>query len=127
MKKIAFLLFTFGILIFPLLKFAHSGDIELQVKDFECVEDDKIIVHYSFVSSYDFEYPNVTIGFKLMENNKPIVCKQLKVTVPKNADGSELNEFVINAPCSGKKYNLDSAIFYYVKNYKIEEWFSDCK
>jgi hypothetical protein len=127
MKKIAFLIFVIFSLGGPFLSAAHSGSIELLVKDFECVEDGKIIIHYSLNNTFNFEYPNVTLGFKILEDEKPVACNESKVTVPTDADGSDILEIVINAPCSGKSYNLKSAIFYYIKRYKIDEWFSDCK
>jgi len=126
MKKITFLLIAISILTGPFLSIAYSLDLELQVKDFECVEDGEIVVHYGLVNTYGYDYNNVTLGFKIVQYEKPIACKRLNVVVPKDADGSEINEFVINAPCSDKTYSLKSAIFYYIKRYKIEEWFSDC-
>jgi hypothetical protein len=116
-------LFTSGLFAPP----AFAGEIELTVKDLECEEDGNLIIHYSLINSFDFDYPNVTLCFKILEDEKPIICKELKVTVPKGTDGSEINDVVLNLPCTGKKYDLKSMIFYNVKRYKIEEWFSDCK
>jgi hypothetical protein len=127
MKNISCLLIAICILTGPFLSKAYSGDIQLQVKDFECAEDGKIVVHYSLVNSFGFEYNNVILGFKVVEDGKPIACNELKVVVPKDADGSQINELTINTPCSEKGYSLESAIFYYIKRYKIDEWFSGCK
>jgi hypothetical protein len=127
MKKFSILLIAIPFLIGALFSDAHSGDLQLQVKDFECVEEGKPVVHYSIVNTFGFDYNNVSLGFKLVEDNKPITCKELKVTVPKGADGSQINELILNVPCSNKSYSIKSAIFYYTKRYKIEEWFSDCK
>jgi hypothetical protein len=126
MKKIALLFIVIFILTGPFLSIAYSLNLELQVKDFEC-EDGKIVVHYGLVNTYGHDFNNVTLGFKVMEDEKSIACKQLNVVVPKDADGLEINEVVINTTCSDKKYSLKSSIFIYgIKRYKIEEWFSDC-
>lgn len=127
MKKIIPILITIYLLAGPCLSIANSGEIQLKVKDFECVEDGKIVVHYGIISTFDFEYSNVTLGFKLVEEGKTVACKKLKVTVPEEADGSDINEVIINEPCAGRSYSLKSAVFYYIKQYKIDEWFSDCE
>jgi hypothetical protein len=127
MKKLSLLIITVPFIIGLFLSNAYSGDIQLQVKDFECVEDGKIVVHYSLNNTFGFDYNNVSLCFKLVEDDKPIACKELKITIPKEADGSKLEELVINAPCSNKSLSLKSAVFYYTKRYKIEEWFADCK
>jgi len=46
------------------------------------------------VSTFDFEYSNVTLGFKIVEDGKPVACSEIKVIVPKGADGSEINEII---------------------------------
>jgi hypothetical protein len=127
MKKLSILFMMIPFLIGPLLSNAHSGDLQLQVKDFECIEDNKLVVHYSIVNTFGFDYKNVSLGFKLVEDDKPITCKEVKVTVSKDADGSQVDELVLNVPCSNKSFSIKSAIFYYVKRYKIDEWFLDCK
>jgi hypothetical protein len=106
---------------------AYSGDIQLQVKDFECVDDGKIVVHYTLVNTFGFDYNNVSLCFKLVEDEKAVACKELKVVVPVDADGSKIDEFTIQLPCSNKDFSLKSAVFYYTKRYRIDEWFSECK
>jgi hypothetical protein len=106
---------------------AYSGDIQLQVKDFECVEDGKIVIHYTVNNTFGFDYNNVSLCFKLVEDDKPIACKEIKITIPKEANGSEVNELILSAPCSNKSLSLKSAVFYMAKRYRIDEWFSDCK
>lgn len=126
MKKISFLITSILILSGLFLSEAYSGEIELLTKDFECSEDGKIVLHYSLKSTYDFEYPNVTLGFKILEDGKTVICNEKIVIVPESADGSEVDEIIIDVPCSGKSYSLKSAVFYNIKRYKIDEWFSDC-
>ena len=126
MKKITFLFVAILILSGPFLLKAYSAEIELLTSDIACLEDNKIVVHYSLKSTYDFEYPNVTLGFKIVEEGKTVACKELKVVVPKEADGSEINEFVIDVPCKGKNLTVQSVVFYYIKRYKIDEWFAGC-
>lgn len=127
MKKTAILLIALSILSGPFLSTSYSGEIQLQVKDFECTEEGKIAIHYGLISTYNFKYNNVTIGFKVMDGEKLVTCKRIKTTVPEGADGSETNELIIDVPCADKNLTLESAAFYYMKKYKIDEWFSDCE
>lgn len=127
MKKTAIILIALSILSGPFLSTVDAGEIKLQLKDFECTEEGKIVIHYGIISTYNFEYNNVTLGFKVMEGDKPVTCRRIKTTVPKGADGSETNELIIDVPCTGKNYNLESAAFYYIKQYKIDEWFTGCE
>jgi len=126
MKKILFLIVATSLFICQSISDANSGEIKLVVKNLQCSEDNKIIVEYGLINTFGFEYPNVTLGFKLMEEGKSIACNQIKVAVPKDSDGTEIKELVITVPCSGKDLSIQSAAFYYIKKYKIDEWFSDC-
>lgn len=126
MKKTAILFNALFILLIPFIYSAYAGEIKLQLKDFECTEEGKIVIHYGIISTYDFKYNNVTLGFKLMDGDKPVTCRKIRTTVPKEADGSETYELIIDVPCSNKNYNLESAALYYMKQYKIDEWFSGC-
>jgi hypothetical protein len=127
MTKMTFFLIFMFICLCPFHSIAISGEIKLVIKDFECLEDGKMKVHYGLVSDYDFDYPNVTLGFKVTDGKKTVACSEIKATVPKDSDGSKIEEIIIDSPCSGKSYDLKSAVFYYVKRYRIDEWFSDCK
>jgi hypothetical protein len=127
MKKISLLIIAVPLIIGLFLSNAYSGDIQLQVKDFECVEDGKIAIHYSLNNTFGFDYNNVSLCFKLVEDDKPVACKEIKITIPKGADGSEVKEIILNAPCSNRSLSLKSAVFYKAKRYQIDEWFSDCK
>jgi len=126
MKKLILLLIAIPILAGLFFPVAYAGEIKLIVKNFQCTEEDKIIVEYGLINTFGFEYNNVTLGFKLVEEGKSIACNQTKVIVPKGADGTEIKELTITVPCAGKNLNLETAAFYYVKKYKIDEWFSDC-
>lgn len=126
MKKTAILLIALSILSGPFLSTAYSGEIQLLLKDFECTEEGNIVIHYGLISTYNFEYNNVTLGFKVMDGEKPVACRRIKTSVKEGADGSEIHELIIDVPCTGKNLNLESAAFYYIKKYKIDEWFSDC-
>jgi len=126
MKKILFLLIAIPVLACLFLSIAYAGEIKLVVKNFQCTEDDKIVVEYGLTNNFGFEYNNVTLGFKLVEEGKSVACNRTKVFVPKEADGTDIKELIITAPCNGKNLSLQSAVFYYVKKYKIDEWFADC-
>ena len=110
----------------PLLSTAHSGEIKILVKDCKCIEEGKIVVHYGIISTFGFDYNNVTLGFKITEEGKTVACKKMKIVVLKGSDGTEINELIFNVPCSGKSYTLQATAFYDVKQYKIDKWFSDC-
>jgi len=126
MKKITFVLITILIMLGVSFYNAFPGEIEMLTKDFECSEEDKIVVHYALKSTYDYEYPNVTLGFKIVEDGKTVACNQMKVTVPGGSQGTEMHELSFDVPCAGKNLTLKTAVFYYTKKYKIDEWFIDC-
>jgi len=126
MKKTAILLVALSLLPCLFLSTAYAGEIKLQLKDFECTEEGKIVIHYGIITTYNFDYNNVTLGFKVMDGNEPVTCRRIKTTVPKGADGSEINELIIDVPCTGKNFNLESGAFYYTKQYIIDEWFTGC-
>ena len=128
MKKINRFIMAIFILAGPFLSIAYSGEIKLSVNDVKCVKDGEIAVHYGLNNTFDFDYSNVTLGFKVLKEGKPVACKELKVTVPKGADGSKIYELKIDVPCAQESYSMESAVFYYVqKRYMLEQWFSDCK
>jgi hypothetical protein len=127
MKKIVFLLAMITILTGPFLSVAHSGDVKLQIKNIQCVENGKIVVSYGLINTYGFEYPNVTLGFKVTDQGTPLGCKRLHQSIPKDADGSTINELVIEAPCSSKVPGFEYVVFTGgVSATKVDEWFSGC-
>lgn len=127
MKKTAILLTALSILSGTFLSAASAEEIKLQIKDFKCTEEGKMVIHYGIINTYNFEYNNVTLGFKVMDGDKTVLCRRIKTTVPKEADGSETNELIIDVSCTDKHFNLESAAFYYIKQYKIDEWFTGCE
>lgn len=126
MKKIIIILnaviFSCCLLFTP----SYAKDLELVVKSTECQEDNKILIKYGVINYKDFDRNNTSIIFKIMEDKKPLACKELKVTIPKGDDGSVIYETTIELPCKEKSYNLESTIFKYVKRYRIDEFLSGC-
>jgi hypothetical protein len=118
------LIFALGLLNKP--AYAQGRDIELLVKSAECLEDNKILIKYSVTNSRNFDRPNIVIGFKILENEKIVACKRLKITVPKNADGSEIYEATIDRPCKDRPFRLVANMFRNMKQFYIDEWFEGC-
>ena len=92
MKKYYIILFAvmFAAGLFLTPSYAQDKDIELIKRSAECTEDNKILIKYSVTNSRDFPRPNIIIGFKVLNGEEVVACKQIKITVPKNADGSEV-------------------------------------
>jgi hypothetical protein len=128
MKKIILILnaVIITILLFHAPSHAQNKDLELIVKGAECQEDNKIIIKYGVINYRTFDRPNVSILFKIMEDKKPVACREIKMTVPKGDDGSEIYETTIEIPCKDKNYGMQSTIFHSVSRYKIEEFLSGC-
>jgi len=115
---------TVGLIVIP--SYAQDQDIKLVVKKTECLDENKILIQYSLINTRDFERPNIVIGFKVLENEIPVACKKLTVTVPKGADGSEINEITIDRACKDTPFRLVANMFRNVKQYRIDEWFEGC-
>jgi len=127
MKKNILFLIMFIFIGILFLTPSYAQDIELDIKSAKCLDDDdKIVIQYSVINYRDFERSNVSVAFRIMENGKPIACKELIMTIPKSSDGSEILEAVIDTPCKGKSFGLQSTIFHNVKRYRIEKWFEGC-
>jgi len=128
MKKIILILnaviFSGSLFLSP--SYAQNKDIELVVKSAECLEDNKISIKYGVINYRDFDRPNVSILFKIMEDKTPMACKEVKATIPKKDDGSEKYEAIIEVPCKEKPYGIESTIYHNVKRYKIQEFFLGC-
>ena len=128
MKKYYFILiafiFTAGLLVTP--SYAQDQDVRLVVKKTECLDENKILIQYSLINTRDFDRPHIVIGFKILQNEKPVACKKLTVTVPKGADGSEIYEVTVDRPCKDTTFRLVANMFRNVKQYRIDEWFEGC-
>jgi len=125
MKKIILVLYIAVFSSFLSLSTTYAQDLELVVKSSEC-DKDKVLVKYGVINNKDFNRNGTTIIFKVMKDDKPIACKELKVTIPKGDDGSKIYETTIEAPCSDIDYKVESTIFKYVKRYRIDNFLSDC-
>ena len=106
--------------------FAWATDIELIVHEAECMKDGKMVIRYSIINTRDFDRPNVSICFKVMKDETPVAGRELRVVIPKKADGSQIYETIIKVPCKKEDYRLESTIFYIAKRYIIENWFAGC-
>jgi hypothetical protein len=127
MNKIISLFLWIVIIAGPFGSVAFSQNLELVIKDLKCSDDGKIAVHYSLINPDDFDHLNVTLGFKINKDGKPIACKELQTIIPKGSDDSDVKELIIDAPCSDDiELTVDAQLFISVKRYLIEEWFSDC-
>ena len=127
MKKITFQVAAIFMLTGLFLSNAYSGDVSLEVKDFKYNRNGQVVVHYSLVNTYGFDYPNMTLGFKVTQNGKPFGCQRIKQSIPKDADGSEIIELVIDASTDGKQFNLQYVAFTGgVDFHKVDAWFAGC-
>jgi hypothetical protein len=129
MKKIILILNTviFSCCLMFAPSYAQNKDIELVVKGADCLEDNKISIKYGVINYRDFDRPNVSILFKIMEDKNPLACKEVKATIPKKDDGSEKYEAIIEVPCKDKSYSIESTIYHSVPRYKIQEFLSGCQ
>ena len=117
----AALLFS-GMLPIP----TEARNIELNIREFNCLQDGNVVIHYSVVNTLNFDHPNVSLCFIITREGKSVACRELRVVVEKGADGSQVYETVIKAPCGQGSYGLKSAVIYDAKRYQIEEWFAGC-
>jgi hypothetical protein len=130
MKKITIILIAvfLGCCLFIAPSYAQNPnkDIELVIKSTECLEGDKISIKYGVINYRDFDRPNVSILFKIMEDKKPVACKEVKAIIPKGDDGSDEYEATIDLSCKGRSLNVESTIMHSVSRYKIEKYLSGC-
>ncbi|MFC1534863.1 hypothetical protein ACFL7M_16035 [Thermodesulfobacteriota bacterium] len=65
-----------------------------------------------------------------MKEGNPIACRELKPTIPKRTDGSEIEEYIIDVQCEARSTSLESAIFHdeanNSKSNRIDQFFSGC-
>ena len=126
MKKIILVLYIAVFSSFLSLSITYAQDLDLVVKGSECHKDNKVLVKYGVINNKDFNRNGTTIIFKVMKDDKPIACKELKVTIPKGDDGSKIYETTVEAPCSDIDYKVESTILKYLKRYSIDNFLSDC-
>lgn len=106
---------------------SYANDFDLVINDVNRISEEEVVIKYGVISRKNFDFPNVSIAFKILVNDKPIGCKEIRSTIPKNSDGSGIQETTISTSSGDKEFKLSSRIFYSTKRYRIEEWFSDCK
>ena len=123
-------IFFFSVLLYftsPFLAPTYADDFKLNIHDFTC-EEEEIVIHYSVINYINFDRQNVSLVFKIMKEEKPIACRELILTITKGADGSEINELIIDAQCEGKAISLKSSLFHdnsnYNKQQRIDQFFS---
>lgn len=128
LKKLIILFFLFSICFISLANIsANENHLELAVKKIERISKEELMIQYGVINRRNFDCFNVSIAFKILEGDVPVSCKEIKETIPKGADGTDLNEVKIKVPADAKDLNIESAIFFSTKRYRIENWFSGCK
>ena len=105
---------------------SEASNIELNVREFNCLQNGNAIIRFSLINTRNFDYPNVSLCFIILKEGNPIACRELRVVVEKGADGSQVYETVIKAPCGLVSYGLKATVFHNARRYQIEEWFAGC-
>jgi hypothetical protein len=127
-KKLIFVFSIFLIYYTSVTTFgADEPQLELAVKKVDRVSDEEVIIQYGVINRRDFDCFNVSVAFKIMDGEVPVGCKEVKETIPKGADGTDIKEVKIKVPAKAKELNIKSTIFFSAKRYRIENWFSGCK
>jgi hypothetical protein len=106
---------------------SHAVDFELVIKDVKRINEKEVVIKYGVISKKTFDFPNVSVGFKILIDDKPIGCKEVRSTIPKNSDGTDIQETTVSTSSGEEAFKLESRIFYSTKRYRVEEWFSDCE
>ncbi|MGD9162780.1 MAG: hypothetical protein PVG39_30520 [Desulfobacteraceae bacterium] len=127
MKRINVIIFAVFFLFLSSLTTANARDIELVTKNVKKNNSGEITIQFGVISNKNFDLLNVSICFKVLKEDVPVGCKEIKITVPKGSDGTDIKEAKIIVPENEKDLKLISTIFYSTRRYKIEEWFSDCQ
>jgi hypothetical protein len=135
MKKINIVIASCLLIVCLSLTITHARDIEpvkkmdieLAIKEVERIGEEEIAIKYSVINRKNFDRYNVSLVFKILEDNKPIGCKEIRTTIPIGSDGSDIQEVIINTFSGDNDFKLTSRIFYSTKRYRIEEWFSGCR
>ena len=103
-----------------------AENVELNVSEFKCIDDSKMVISFSLVNYRGFDFPNVSLCFKILKDGNPIAGRELRVVVPKGSDGSRVYQTMIAVSCGQGDYGLSSTVFIDAKRYEIEEWFAGC-
>lgn len=126
MKKASFFMCAFLFLAFSILTTAYARDLKLVIKESDCIEDGKVSIRFGVINNRKIKRYNIGVGFKILKEERPVGCKEIKLQVPQGSDGSVIHETIIDAPCDGKSVLLRSMVFHNVKRYKVEQWFAGC-
>ena len=127
MKTVTFIIVLFLIILTPFTGlFAQKPDLGVDIKDVICQDKGEYIITFGLLNNRNYDRQNVHIVFKIIKENKPLACHELKLTFPANADGTEEHELVIHTETTCEKALLNCQIFQLAKRYKIDEWLSDC-
>ncbi|MFC1841428.1 hypothetical protein ACFL1N_17835 [Thermodesulfobacteriota bacterium] len=105
---------------------AYGSNPEVVIKESNCTKEG-VIVKYGFINHEKYDRPNITVVFKILEGGKAIGCTEINTTIPRNSDGSKIEEVLIDAPCAGKKTGITYRIYLGGSaKYTIESYKSDC-
>lgn len=124
-KKTTFIFALFFVFLLSCLT-AGAKDIELKVKNMKKVSEEEIAVKYYVINKRDNDLNSMVLAFKILEEGKPIGCKEIETSIPKGSDESDVKETKIRISGHGGKLKYKSNIFFNKKRYKIDEWFSEC-
>lgn len=109
------------------IEMEKKRDIELVIKEAERTGEEEVTIKYGVINRKNFDRFNVSLVFKILVDNKPIGCKEIRTTIPNGSDGSDIKETIISTLSGDKDFKLTSRVFYSTKRYRIEEWFSGCQ
>ncbi len=102
-KKLIFVFSIFLIYYTSVTTFgADEPQLELAVKKVDRVSDEEVIIQYGVINRRDFDCFNVSVAFKIMDGEVPVGCKEVKETIPKGADGTDIKEVKIKVPAKSK-------------------------
>ena len=119
-------IFTILLLSCLLVNSAYGGNPDVILKESQCTEEG-VAVKYGLLNPDNYDRPNITVVFKILDGKKTIGCNRINTTIPSRSDGSDIKEILINAPCAGKKTGITYRIYLGgTAKYRIENFESDC-
>lgn len=105
---------------------AYGNNPEVVIKESICTKEG-VVVKYGLLNPVNYDRPNITVVFKILDGDKTIGCNKINTTIPSNSDGSDIEEILIDAPCAGKKTGITYRIYLGgTSKYRIENFQSDC-